>query len=88
MFALFIRSPLMRDPLPRVSHYAFGLHFMHPFIIIVLTLIEMKLLGSAAAHFERFALPLLAVNLVLTLAITFGLCLAIGRFKRLEFLVV
>src|SRR5438552_4425455 len=33
VFALFIRLPLMRDPFPRVSHYAFGLHFMHPAII-------------------------------------------------------
>jgi peptidoglycan/LPS O-acetylase OafA/YrhL len=88
VFALFIRSPLMRDPLPRVSHYAFGLHFMHPFIITVLLLIELRLLGPAVAHFERFAVPVLAVNLVLTLTITFGLCLLIGRFKRLEFLVV
>jgi surface polysaccharide O-acyltransferase-like enzyme len=88
VFALFIRSPLMRDPLPRVSHYAFGLHFMHPSIIIVLTLVELKLFGPSVIHFERFAVPLLAVNLVLTISITFCLCLVVGRFKRLEFLVV
>jgi peptidoglycan/LPS O-acetylase OafA/YrhL len=88
VFALFIRSPLMRDPMPRVSHYAFGLHFMHPFIILVLTLIEMKLFGAAVAGFEKWIVPVLVVNLVLTLVITFNLCLVIGRFKRLEFLVV
>jgi peptidoglycan/LPS O-acetylase OafA/YrhL len=88
VFALFIRSPLMRDPWPRVSHYAFGLHFMHPFIILVLTLIEMKLFGAAVAGFEKWIVPVLVVNLVLTLVITFNLCLVIGRFKKLEFLVV
>ncbi|MEZ0267334.1 MAG: acyltransferase, partial [Phycisphaerae bacterium] len=39
VFILFLRSPLMRDPFPRVSKHAFGLHFMHPIIIIALTLI-------------------------------------------------
>ena len=74
--------------MPRVSHYAFGLHFMHPFIITVLLLIELRLLAPSIAHFERLAVPVLAVNLILTLTITFSLCLLVGRFKRLEFLVV
>jgi surface polysaccharide O-acyltransferase-like enzyme len=88
VFGLFIRQPLMRDPYPRISHYAFGLHFMHPFIIISITLAELKLFGPAIAHFETWAVPVLAINLLLTLSITFGLCLVVGRFKRLEFLVV
>jgi peptidoglycan/LPS O-acetylase OafA/YrhL len=88
IFVLFLRHPLMRDRLPRVSHHAFGLHFMHPAVIIGLTIVEAKLLGSGAAEWEVGVVPILAVNLVLTLGITFGLCLVIGRFKRLEFLVV
>src|SRR5437764_10677277 len=79
VFALFIRCPLMRDPFPRVSHYAFGLHFMHPSIILLLSLIELKLFGATIIHFQRFALAVLAINLLLTLSITFGLCLIIGR---------
>jgi hypothetical protein len=31
---------------------------------------------------------MLALNFVLTFYITFGLCLVMGRFKRLEFLIV
>ena len=88
VFGLFMRNPMMRDPQPRMSHYAFGLHFMHPSIIIALSLIELKLLGPSVAHFERMAVPMLAINLVLTVSITFGLCLIVGRIKRLEFLVV
>jgi peptidoglycan/LPS O-acetylase OafA/YrhL len=88
VFALFIRQPLMRDPFPRISHYAFGLHFMHPFIILVISFCELRFLGQDIAHFHRHPLPVLAVNFVLTCTITFALCLVIGRFKRLEFLVV
>jgi hypothetical protein len=88
VFALFIRSPLMRDPYPRVSHYAFGLHFMHPFIIIMISFVELKFLGPSIAHFQSWVIPVLAINLLLTFYITFALCLLIGRFKRLEFLVV
>jgi hypothetical protein len=88
VFGLFIRHPLMRDPLPKVSHYAFGLHFMHPAIILLLSILELKLFGPAIGHWEVFILPMLLINLALTFAITFGLCLWIGRFKRLEFLVV
>jgi hypothetical protein len=88
VFALFIRLPLMRDPFPRVSHYAFGLHFMHPAIILLLSLIELKLFGPAIVDYHRFVVPVIAINLLLTLSITFGLCLVVGRFKRLEFLVV
>ena len=32
VFALFMRKPMMRDPFPKVSHHAFGIHFMHPAI--------------------------------------------------------
>jgi hypothetical protein len=78
----------MRDPFPRVSHYAFGLHFMHPAVIIALTLIEARLFGSAVADWRAWIVPVLAVNLALTFFITFALCLVVGRFKRLEFLVV
>ena len=88
VFALFIRRPLMRDPFPRISHYAFGLHFMHPFVIILISLAELKLLGPHIAHFQTYILPILALNLLLTFYITFALCLLIGRAKRLEFLVV
>jgi hypothetical protein len=88
VFALFIRLPLMRDPFPRVSHYAFGLHFMHPAIILLLSLIELKLFGPGIIEYHRFVVPVLAINLLLTLTITFSLCLVVGRFKRLEFLVV
>jgi surface polysaccharide O-acyltransferase-like enzyme len=95
IFVLILRHPLMKDPLPRVSHYAFGLHFMHPAIIIALTLIEGPLLGTGAMGLWDSAggwgvglVGLLAINYVLTFLITFGLCLLIGRFKRLEFLVV
>jgi hypothetical protein len=88
IFVLFLRHPLMRDRLPRVSHHAFGLHFMHPAVIIGLTIVEAKLLGTGVAEWEVGVLPILLVNLVLTLGITFLLCLVVGRFKRLEFLVV
>jgi hypothetical protein len=88
IFVLVLRHPLMRDPFPRVSHYAFGLHFMHPAVIIGLTLIEARLFGGAVANWESWVVPVLAVNLMLTFFITFGLCLLVGRFKRLEFLVV
>jgi peptidoglycan/LPS O-acetylase OafA/YrhL len=90
IFVLFLRHPLMKDPFPKVSHHAFGLHFMHPAIIIALTIIESKLLGrtSAIIHWEAWVLPLLALNFILTFVITFSLCLLIGRFKKLEFLVV
>ena len=88
LFALFIRSPLMRDPFPRISHYAFGLHFMHPFIILMISLIERRFFGPSIAHFQQWAVPILAINLLLTFYITFTLCLVVGRFKRLEFLVV
>ena len=40
------------------------------------------------AEWEVGVVPVLVVNLVLTLGITFLLCLVIGRVKRLEFLVV
>jgi surface polysaccharide O-acyltransferase-like enzyme len=88
VFGLFIRQPLMRDPFPRVSHYAFGLHFMHPFIILAISFCELEFFGADLAHFRHHALPVLAINLLLTFTITFALCLVIGRFKRLEFLVV
>jgi surface polysaccharide O-acyltransferase-like enzyme len=88
IFVLFLRSPLMKDPMPKVSHHAFGLHFMHPAIIIGLTILESKLLSPAIADWQSLVLPLLIVNFILTFFITFALCLLIGRFKRLEFLVV
>jgi hypothetical protein len=88
VFVLFIRQPLMKDPWPKVSHYAFGLHFMHPAVITALLLAELKLLGPAYLHWEKMPVPMLAVNLLLTFTITFGLCLLVGRFKKLEFLVV
>jgi peptidoglycan/LPS O-acetylase OafA/YrhL len=88
VFAWFIRQPLMKDRWPRVSHYAFGLHFMHPAVITALLLAELKLLGPAYLHWEKMVVPMLAVNLLLTFGITFGLCLVVGRFKKLEFLVV
>lgn len=87
VFALFLRKPLMRDPFPRVSHYAFGLHFMHPAIILLLTLIEIKLFPGVA-HWQTHVVAGLTINLILTFSITFCLCLLIGRFKKLEFLVV
>ena len=88
IFVLILRYPLMRDPLPKVSHHAFGLHFMHPAIIIALTIIESRLFGGRLTNWDTFVLPLLAINLALTLVITLALCLLISRFKRLEFLVV
>lgn len=88
IFVLFLRHPLMKDPLPKVSHHAFGLHFMHPAIIIGLTIAEMKLFGDAVANWQAWVLPILVVNFILTFFITFALCLLIGRYKRLEFLVV
>jgi peptidoglycan/LPS O-acetylase OafA/YrhL len=88
IFVLILRHPLMKDPLPRVSHHAFGLHFMHPAIIIALTIVETRLFGDRLGNWDTFVLPLLAINLALTLLITLALCLVIGRFKRLEFLVV
>jgi peptidoglycan/LPS O-acetylase OafA/YrhL len=88
IFVLFLRHALMRDPLPRVSHHAFGLHFMHPAVIIGLTIVEGKLFGGGVVGWEVGVVPILVVNLVLTLGITFGLCLLVGRVKRLEFLVV
>jgi surface polysaccharide O-acyltransferase-like enzyme len=88
IFVLFLRHPLMKDPLPTVSHHAFGLHFMHPAVIIALTILQTHLFGGRFANWETWVLPLLAINLVLTLTITYALCRLIGRFKRLEFLVV
>jgi surface polysaccharide O-acyltransferase-like enzyme len=88
VFALFMRSPLMRDPFPRISHYAFGLHFLHPFIIILISMAELKFMGPAMADFKVWVLPILTLNFLLTFYVTFGLCLLIGRAKRLEFLVV
>jgi hypothetical protein len=88
LFVLILRQPLMKDHFPKVSHHAFGLHFMHPAIIILLTIGEAKLLSPSVAQWEAWVVPLLAVNFVLTFFITFSLCLLIGRFKRLEFLVV
>ena len=88
IFVLILRHPLMRDRLPRVSHHAFGLHFMHPAVILGLTIVEARLLGARVAEWEVGVVPVLVVNLVLTLGITFLLCLVIGRVKRLEFLVV
>ena len=88
VFALFMRNPLMRDPFPRISHYAFGLHFMHPFIIILISMAELKFIGPAIADFHSWVLPVLAINFLLTFYITFALCLLIGRIKRVEFLVV
>lgn len=86
VFVLVLRRPLMKDPFPRVSHHAFGLHFMHPIIILALTLVEKQLLG--AALWEQWVVPMLAVNLLITFYATFGLCLLISRVKWLEFLVV
>jgi peptidoglycan/LPS O-acetylase OafA/YrhL len=88
IFVLILRHPLMKDPFPKVSHYAFGLHFMHPAIIIGLTIIQAKLFGPAIADWRAWVVPILALNFALTFFITFSLCLLIGRFKRLEFLVV
>jgi uncharacterized membrane protein YkvI len=88
LFVLILRQPLMKDHFPKVSHHAFGLHFMHPAIIILLTIGEAKLLSPSVTQWEAWVVPLLAVNFVLTFFITFSLCLLIGRFKRLEFLVV
>lgn len=88
VFALFIRHPMMRDPFPRVSHYAFGLHFMHPAVITALLLLERRFLGQAYFDWQAGVVPMLAANLLLTFGITFGLCLVVGRFKKLEFLVV
>ncbi|HYE17820.1 MAG TPA: acyltransferase [Tepidisphaeraceae bacterium] len=96
VFVLFLRSPLMRNPFPRVSKHAFGLHFMHPIIIIALTLIEAKLLGHAPLGFWHavgawqplLITGLLILNVALTFFITFGLCLLVARVKFLEFLVV
>jgi hypothetical protein len=95
VFVLFLRHVLMKDPFPKVSHYAFGLHFMHPAIIIGLTILEGWLLGIRPMEFWDHAglwglglVLLMMVNFVLTFFITFGLCLIVGRFKRLEFLVV
>jgi len=89
IFVLILRNPLMRDPFPRVSHYAFGLHFMHPAVIIGLTIAELNLLGEGATGWPTsWVVPLLAVNFAMTFFVTFSLCLLIGRFKRLEFLVV
>jgi peptidoglycan/LPS O-acetylase OafA/YrhL len=88
IFVLILRYPLMKDPFPRVSHYAFGLHFMHPAIIIGLTIAEAQFMGPKIADWQAWVVPILALNFMLTFFITFGLCLVIGRFKRLEFLVV
>jgi len=88
IFILILRHPLMKDPFPKVSHYAFGLHFMHPAIIIGLTIFEAQFMGPKIADWQAWVVPVLALNFVLTFFITFGLCLLIGRFKRLEFLVV
>jgi peptidoglycan/LPS O-acetylase OafA/YrhL len=88
IFVLFLRRPLMRDPFPTVSHYAFGLHFMHPAVIIGLLIVQAKVLPASVASWEAWVVPMLVVNLVLTLAITYGLCLVVGRVKRLQFLVV
>jgi peptidoglycan/LPS O-acetylase OafA/YrhL len=95
IFVLILRHPLMKDPMPRVSHYAFGLHFMHPAIIVGLTIVEGRLLGMGPMNLWDVVggwgaglFALLIVNFVLTFFITFGLCLLIGRVQRLEFLVV
>jgi peptidoglycan/LPS O-acetylase OafA/YrhL len=88
IFVLILRHPLMKDPFPKVSHHAFGLHFMHPAIIIALTIVEAKWLNPSVTQWEAWVVPILAMNFVLTFVITFSLCLIIGRFKRLEFLVV
>jgi peptidoglycan/LPS O-acetylase OafA/YrhL len=88
IFVLILRHPLMKDPFPRVSHHAFGLHFMHPAIIIGLTLLETRLFGRAVAQWQTMVAPILVLNFILTFYITFALCLLISRFKRLEFLVV
>ncbi len=96
IFVLVIRHPLMKDPFPKVSHHAFGLHFMHPIIIIALTILEGKLMGinpmefweSASGWMPLAVTGLLILNLTLTFYITFGLCLLVGRVKWLEFLVV
>jgi peptidoglycan/LPS O-acetylase OafA/YrhL len=88
VFALFMRQPMMRDPFPKVSHHAFGIHFMHPAIIIALTLVELRFFGPQVAHFQSWAPLTLAINFVLAFWITFGLCLVVSRSKRLEFLVV
>ena len=88
VFVLFLRSPLMRDPFPKVSHHAFGLHFMHPVIILGLSFIETRLFSADVWDRQAWIVPMLAVNFVITFFITFGLCFLIGRFKRLEFLVV
>ena len=88
IFALIVRHPLMCDPFPKVSHYAFGLHFMHPAIILMLSMLELHFLGNAIHEWRIYALPMLAINLLLTFGVTFCLCLVMGRFKRLEFLIV
>lgn len=88
IFALVIRHPFMRDPFPRVSHYAFGLHFMHPAVILALSMLELRFFGAGVHEWRIYVLPMLAINLLLTFSVTFVLCLLVGRFKRLEFLVV
>jgi surface polysaccharide O-acyltransferase-like enzyme len=88
IFVLILRHPLMKDPFPKVSHHAFGLHFMHPAIIIGLTLLEGRFFGRAVTQWQTLVVPMLILNYVLTFYITFALCLMISRFKRLEFLVV
>ena len=42
----------MKNPFPKFSHYAFGLHFMHPFIILMLSFAELKLLGPSLARWQ------------------------------------
>jgi hypothetical protein len=88
IFALVVRQPLMRDPFPKVSHYAFGLHFMHPAIILLLLIIEKHLLGQPYFEWRVYVVPMLVINYLLTFWITFAICLLLGRFKRLEFLIV
>ena len=61
---------------------------MHPAVIIGLLIVEAKVFGPAVANWDKWVLPMIAINLVLTFFITFALCLLVGRFKRLEFLVV
>ncbi len=88
MFALILRHPLMRNRFPLISHHAFGLHFMHPLIILALFLLERRFLGDAIADWHVYSVPMIVLNFLVVFSITFGLCRLISRVRSLEFLVV
>ncbi len=88
VFALIYRHPFMKDPLPYLSRYAFGMHFMHPAVLLMLCLAETSIFGATIGDWRAYVVPMLAINLALTMGITYALCLLISRSNRLEFLVV